>query len=51
MKPRLKLFRGLWNCYVPNVAATYCGIGFDPLGAWEDWADATRLQWRREGRA
>jgi hypothetical protein len=37
MKPRLKLYRGLWNCWDRNSKRIPVGVGYTPAQAYEDW--------------
>lgn len=38
MKPRLKFYRGLWNCYeLTGARLTPCGVGWTPEEAYEHW--------------
>lgn len=49
MKPRLKLWRGIWHCLVmrsgPEIV---CGLGYSPQDAYADWWRMTRKQWMEQ---
>ena len=37
MKPRIWLYKGLWQCAVMNVKSRRIGIGYTPALAYADW--------------
>lgn len=47
MKPRIRIWRGMWHCYVPGGAIVWCGLGFDAAHAYADWWRLVRLGWMK----
>lgn len=48
MKPRLRLWRGLWRCFQPGVLSREplpAGLGYTPQEAYADWWQRTRKHW------
>lgn len=37
MKPRIRLWRGLWRCFSQDQEPT--GIGYTPRQAWLEWRE------------